>query len=90
MANDVVWWVVRDQLPAQVESKRLHFTPDDPAEKGHDRNAKHSKQKGGDVERFAAEGGDVDLAPEEDEVAQREDVDEGRCRGLLRGGRGRR
>lgn len=44
-----------DQLPAQVESKNLHFGADNPLDKGHDRRDKHTVQKESDHERYAAE-----------------------------------
>lgn len=59
-----------DQLPAQVESKRLHYGANDPSSKGHDRTDKHSKQKGSDLERYANEGPGVDLQPSEDNTAR--------------------
>ncbi|KAA6411007.1 MAG: hypothetical protein FRX48_05318 [Lasallia pustulata] len=55
-----------DQLPAQVESKRLHFGANDPLSKGHDRYDKHTKQKESDLERYAGEGAGVDRAPGEE------------------------
>ncbi|KAG0650505.1 hypothetical protein D0Z07_3343 [Hyphodiscus hymeniophilus] len=64
----------RDQLPAQVESKRLHFGANDPLSKGHDRYEKHSRQKESDLERYATEGSGVDLQPPEDGIAGRNDV----------------
>jgi len=63
-----------DQLPAQAESKRLHYGANDPLSKGHDRYDKHSRQKESDLERYANEGPNVDLAPGEERLAQREDV----------------
>jgi hypothetical protein len=56
-----------DQLPAQIESKRLHFGPNEPLAKGHDRYDKHRKQKESDLERYAVEGAEVDAAPGEEE-----------------------
>ncbi|CAD0097546.1 unnamed protein product [Aureobasidium mustum] len=44
-----------DQLPAQVESKNLHFGANNPLDKGHDRRDKHTVQKESDHERYAAE-----------------------------------
>ncbi|THX42949.1 hypothetical protein D6D08_10565 [Aureobasidium pullulans] len=44
-----------DQLPAQVESKNLHFGANNSADKGHDRSDKHTKQKESDYERYAAD-----------------------------------
>ena len=61
-------------MPAQVESKRLHYGANDPLSKGHDRYDKHSRQKGSDLERYAAEGPGVDLQPREED-ARDEDVD---------------
>ena len=55
-----------DQLPAQVESKRLHFGANDPLSKGHDRYDKHTKQKESDLDRYADEGAGVDRAPGEE------------------------
>lgn len=55
-----------DQLPAQVESKRLHFGANDPLSKGHDRYDKHTKQKESDLERYGGEGAGVDRAPGEE------------------------
>ncbi|MCJ1236703.1 hypothetical protein MMC14_004685 [Varicellaria rhodocarpa] len=52
-----------DQLPAQVESKRLHFGANDPLSKGHDRYDKHSRQKESDQERYASEGAGMDDVP---------------------------
>lgn len=60
---------LRDQLPAQVESKRLHYGANDPLSKGHDRYDKHSRQKESDLERYANEGSGVDLQPSEDSLA---------------------
>jgi hypothetical protein len=45
-----------------------------PSAKGHDRDAKHQKQKDSDLERFAAEGETVDVTPEEDRLAGRQEV----------------
>ena len=45
----------------------LNNSPD----KGHDRNAKHSKQTPVDVERYAAEGSDVDFLSLREELATR-------------------
>jgi len=59
-----------DQLPAQVESKNLHFGANDPLSKGHDRYDKHSRQKESDLERYAGEGAEVDKAPGEEEDSQ--------------------
>jgi hypothetical protein len=70
-----------DQLPAQVESKRLHFGPNEPLAKGHDRYYKHHKQNESDFERFAGEGAEVDEAPGE----EGEDQDTIRSRKGLQG-----
>jgi len=64
-----------DQMPANVESKRLHFGANDSQSKGHDRYEKHSKQKQVE-ERYAGDGPGVDLQPSEDSLAGREDVTE--------------
>ncbi|THY09743.1 hypothetical protein D6D01_09452 [Aureobasidium pullulans] len=54
-ATGEVMTATGDQLPAQVESKNLHFGANNPADKGHDRSDKHTKQKESDHERYAAE-----------------------------------
>jgi hypothetical protein len=59
-----------DQLPAEVESKRLHFGANEPLSKGHDRYDKHSRQKESDLERYAGEGAQVDVPPGEEELSQ--------------------
>lgn len=59
-----------DALPAEVESKRLHFGANNPSSKGHDRDDKHSKQKESDLERYAGDGAEVDVAPGEEESSQ--------------------
>ncbi|KAF2102961.1 hypothetical protein NA57DRAFT_32716 [Rhizodiscina lignyota] len=59
-----------DQLPAQLESKRLHYGANEPASKGHDRLEKHLKQKESDLERYAGEGAEVDPVPGEEEDTQ--------------------
>jgi len=59
-----------DQLPAQVESKRLHYGANDPLSKGHDRYDKHSRQKESDLERYAGEGAEVDTVPGEEGNSQ--------------------
>jgi len=56
-----------DQLPAQVESKNLHFGANGPLAKGHDRMDKHVRQKESDLERYAGEGAEVEKAPGEEE-----------------------
>lgn len=60
------------QLPAEVESKNLHFGANEPLAKGHDRYDKHRRQKQSDFERYAGGDGGVDAAPGE----EREDMDE--------------
>ncbi|KAI9804261.1 MAG: hypothetical protein M1833_007068 [Piccolia ochrophora] len=55
-----------DQLPAEVESKNLHFGANDSLSKGHDRYDKHTRQKGSNEERYAGEGAEVDAAPGEE------------------------
>jgi hypothetical protein len=52
-----------DQLPAQIESKRLHYGPNNPLAKGHDRYDKHARQNESDLDRFAGDGAEVDEAP---------------------------
>jgi len=59
-----------DQLPAQIESKRLHFSPNNPSAKGHDRAEKHANLNRSQVDRFAGEGSTVDPVPGEDEDDQ--------------------
>ncbi|GAB7361130.1 hypothetical protein MBLNU230_g1165t1 [Neophaeotheca triangularis] len=59
-----------DQLPAQVESKNLHFGANDPVAKGHDRADKHARQKESDLERYAAEGAEVKPPPGEEGESQ--------------------
>jgi len=61
---------IGDQLPAQVESKRLHFSPNNPLAKGHDRYDKHTRQKESDLERFQGEGAQVDPEPGEEGESQ--------------------
>ncbi|MCJ1259233.1 hypothetical protein MMC24_007069 [Lignoscripta atroalba] len=56
-----------DQMPAQVESKRLHMGANNPLSKGHDRYDKHTRQKESDLERYAGEGAGVDRAPGEED-----------------------
>ena len=65
---------VRDEMPAQVESKRLHYGANNPLSKGHDRYDKHSRQMESDLERYAGEGPGVDLQPSEDKIAGSNDV----------------
>ena len=64
----------RDALPAQIESKRLHYSANNPLAKGHDRYDKHTRQKESDFERYAGEGPGVDLQPSEDKLAGSSDV----------------
>jgi len=59
-----------DQLPAQVESKNLHFGPNNPLAKGHDRYDKHTKQKESDLERYQGEGAAADVPPGEEGLGQ--------------------
>lgn len=59
-----------DTLPAQVESKNLHFGANDPLAKGHDRYDKHARQKESDLERYAGEGAAVEAAPGEEKDTQ--------------------
>lgn len=59
-----------DQLPGEVESKRLHYGANDPLSKGHDRYDKHVRQNESDLERYAGEGAEVDPAPGEEEDSQ--------------------
>ncbi|KAI9740085.1 MAG: hypothetical protein M1818_004836 [Claussenomyces sp. TS43310] len=63
-----------DQLPAEVEFKRLHHGANNPLAKGHDRYDKHTKQTESDLDRYATDGSNVDLQPNEDKFAQRENV----------------
>ena len=60
----------RDQLPTQVENKRLLYGANDPLRKGHDRYGKHSRQKERDLEGHANEGSSVHLQPSEDGIAE--------------------
>jgi len=55
-----------EQMPPQIESKRLHFGANDPLAKGHDRYDKHTRQKESDLERYAGEGAEVDEVPGEE------------------------
>lgn len=56
----------RDQLPAGVEAKRIHYWANDPSSKGQHRTHKHLDQREPEIERFATEGGDVDFHAFED------------------------
>ncbi len=58
-----------DQLPAEVETKRLHVGASNPAAKGHDRVEKHATSQSG-VDRLAGEGVEVDAVPGEEEDSQ--------------------
>lgn len=55
-----------DALPAQVESKRLHMSANNPLAKGHDRYDKHTVQKESDLERYAGEGAGMEEVPGEE------------------------
>lgn len=59
-----------DQMPAQVESKNLHFGANDPVAKGHDRVDKHARQGESDLERYAGEGAGVKPPPGEEGESQ--------------------
>jgi len=59
-----------DQLPAQAESKNLHFGANDPLAKGHDRYDKHARQKESEHERYAEGGAEMDAAPGEEGDSQ--------------------
>lgn len=59
-------------MPAQVESKRLHFGANDALAKGHDRVDKHARQNESDFERYQGEGAGVAAAPGEEEYGQDE------------------
>ncbi|PQE06131.1 Nop domain-containing protein [Rutstroemia sp. NJR-2017a BBW] len=56
-----------DQLNANVEAKRLHYGPNDPAFKGHDRNEKHGKDMESAIESRASGSLGVDLTPAEED-----------------------
>jgi len=58
-----------DQLPAEIESKRLHYEANDPLAKGHDRYAKHVRQ-GNTFDKLAGEGAEVDEVPGEEGESQ--------------------
>lgn len=60
-----------DQLPAAVESKRLHFDANQPQAKGHDRFGKHVKQRS-EFDRLAGGDAQVEAAPGEEEDGQDE------------------
>ncbi|PSK55400.1 hypothetical protein B9Z65_2789 [Elsinoe australis] len=62
-ATGEVFTATGDQLPAQVESKNLHFGANDPLAKGHDRYDKHARQKESDLERYAQDGAEVEGVP---------------------------
>ena len=60
-----------DRLPARaVEDKNLAGRGNEPAAKGHTRDAKHGKQKVSDVDKYASEGPGVDEAPGEEDLDQ--------------------
>jgi hypothetical protein len=50
----------------------LHYGPNDPQSKGHDRDEKHSKQKDSDFERYASGGHGMDKAPGEENLTDSE------------------
>lgn len=52
-----------DQMPASIESKRMHFGANEPLAKGHDRYHKHHRQGESDLERYAGDGAGIDEAP---------------------------
>jgi len=74
-----------DLLPATVESKNLHFTPNNPLAKGHDRYEKHTASNRSDFDRLANEGSGVDLAPSEDGLAARENVGDDEVERIVEG-----
>ncbi|KAI9699007.1 MAG: hypothetical protein M1836_003196 [Candelina mexicana] len=55
-----------DQMPAQAESKRMHYGANNPLAKGHDRYDKHSRDKESELDKFASEGAGVKPAPGEE------------------------
>jgi hypothetical protein len=57
----------RDQLNANVEAKRLHYGPNNPAFKGHDRDEKHGKDMESAIESRASASLGVDLTPQEED-----------------------
>ncbi|MCJ1308140.1 hypothetical protein MMC25_001792 [Agyrium rufum] len=59
-----------DQLPAQVESKRMHFGANNPLAKGHDRYDKHTRQKESDFERYAVDGAAMDEVPGQEDLSR--------------------
>ena len=62
-----------DQMPADVESKRLGMgVAGGPAAKGHPRDAKGGVKTASEIERFAGEGAEVEPAPGEEEEGQDE------------------
>ncbi|KAI9820017.1 MAG: hypothetical protein M1827_006588 [Pycnora praestabilis] len=61
-----------DQMPAQMESKRMHYGANNPLAKGHDRYDKHARQNESDLERYAKEGAEVDAPPGEEGLGQDE------------------
>ncbi|KAK4507367.1 hypothetical protein PRZ48_001102 [Zasmidium cellare] len=61
---------IGDQLPPQIESKRLHNGPNDSVAKGHDRVDKHRKQQESDLERYQGAGAAADPAPGDEQLSQ--------------------
>ncbi|KAF1816914.1 hypothetical protein P152DRAFT_453524 [Eremomyces bilateralis CBS 781.70] len=60
-----------DRLPVQVESKRMHFDPNNPAAKGHDRAEKHrTDHHADDIGRYGGKGAEVDVPPGEEGLDQ--------------------
>ena len=59
-------------MPAQVGSKRLHESANNPLAKGHDRYDKHTRQKESDIERYASDGATMDRAPGEENMEDAE------------------
>ena len=53
-------------MPVQIESKNLHYGANDSLSKGHARYDKHSRQKESDIERYQAEGADMDPVPDDE------------------------
>ncbi|KAJ9245730.1 hypothetical protein DTO169E5_449 [Paecilomyces variotii] len=61
-----------DALPAEIESKRLHYGGRDPGAKGDPRNLKHAVQNRSQFDKFAGEDPDADAANQEHEWRNRE------------------
>ena len=59
-----------DQLPAAVESKRMHYGANNPLAKGHDRYEKHARQNESDLERYAGEGAQMDEVAGDENVSR--------------------